>query len=80
MSVPPDQVDFFLENEQRGRFRQRVIFSQDLALQLANGFIPRIFGKLWPGLKVLNDLCPLGRELVGIQALAPQIQAELGLG
>ena len=74
-SIPPDHVDFFLENVPRGRGRQRYIFSQNLALPLADGLISYIFFRCRPGRKMGEDLCPPGRDLVGIQTFAPQIEA-----
>ena len=52
----PRSRRLFLENAPRGRFGHRVVFSQDLALQLANGLSPCIFFRRRTGLKVCEDL------------------------
>jgi hypothetical protein len=68
-----------LKNEQRGRFGQRFVFSQDLALQLTNDLITGIFFRHQTGGNVREDSTP-GRDLVGIQTFSSQIQAQLVLG
>ena len=75
----PQISSTFLENAPRGRFGHRVVFSQDLALQLANGLSPCIFFRRRTGLKVCEDLGPPFRDLRGIQALASQLQTHLVL-